>query len=70
MKIDLTKFGQLPDDALISMATVAAVCGVGISTAWRYAAHDKTFPPAIKLSKRCTRRRLGDIRAYIAAKGV
>lgn len=65
---NISQFGELPDDAYISMSAIAAVCGVALSTVWRHAAADPNFPKPIKLSRRCTRLRVGDVRAYLKSK--
>jgi len=68
VKNSISNFGELPDEALISTAVVAAIAGIGISTAQRHIYQDPTFPRPIKLSKRCTRFRAGEVRAWIANK--
>lgn len=67
-KINISHFGDLPDEAGISVKVIAALTGNGVSTIWRYKANDPTFPPSIKLSARCTRFRVGDVRAWLAGR--
>ncbi len=69
MPPNISNFGQLPDEAEISFKVFAAVCGVSISTMWRYYATDPTFPKVKRLTKRCTRIRAGDARAWLGSKG-
>ena len=58
---------QIPD-ALLTMPTAAAVMGLSEATLYRKAASDPTFPRLVKLGKRCTRIRAGDLTAWIATK--
>lgn len=69
-QINIKDFAQLPDEALASVKIIAALTGNGVSTVWRYAALNPDFPKPIKLSARCTRFRVGDIRAYLKSRGV
>jgi predicted DNA-binding transcriptional regulator AlpA len=57
----------LPDEAQVSVKTIAALTGNGVSTIWRYA-KNPDFPKPTKLSARCTRFRVGDVRAWLASK--
>ncbi|MGA8862874.1 MAG: hypothetical protein WB444_03595 [Gallionella sp.] len=68
MKNSISTFGDLPDDALISTAVIAAFMGIGISTAQRHIYEDPDFPRPIRFSKRCTRFRVGEFRAWVAKK--
>lgn len=68
-QINISQFGQLPDEAQVSVKTIAALTGNGVSTVWRYASTDPTFPRPTKLSPRCTRFRVGEVRAWLAKKG-
>lgn len=61
-------FDDLPDGALISIEMWAAVQGVSKSTAWARIKTDIKHPRTIRLSDRCTRLRVGDLRAYLRAK--
>jgi predicted DNA-binding transcriptional regulator AlpA len=67
-QINIKGFDQLPDEAMTSVKVIAALTGNGISTVWRYAALNPDFPKPIKLSARCTRFRVGDIRAYLKSR--
>lgn len=64
-KINISQFGDLPDEALTSVKVFAAVTDNGVSTVWRRAALDPDYPKPIRLSARCTRFRVGDIREYL-----
>lgn len=68
-KINISEFGNLPDEALTSIKIFAAVIGSGVSTIYRRAALEPDFPKSTKFSKRCSRYRVGDIRAYIKRRG-
>lgn len=59
-------FDQLPDSALVNVPTGAAVVGEGESTFWKKARHSADHPKIVKLSTRCSRVRVGEIRAYLA----
>lgn len=65
---DLRHIGKLPDEALVPVPVLAALTQQGTSTAWRKLASDPDYPKPIRLGNRCTRVRLGDIRAYIAGR--
>lgn len=54
-------------DALLTMRTAAAVAGLSESSLYRKAASDPTFPKFVRLGKRCTRVRAGDLTAWLAA---
>lgn len=69
-KLNISSFSQLPDEALASVKVIAALTGNGVSTVWRYAALNPDFPKPIKLSARCTRFRVGEVRAYLKSRGV
>lgn len=58
-------FNDLPDCALIDVPTSAAVMGKGESTFWKDAKDRPDHPKVIKLSTRCARVRVGDIRRYL-----
>lgn len=66
--INISHFGNLPNDAIVSVRAIAALTGNGVSTIWRYAAQNPDFPKPVKLSARCTRFRVGDVRAWLAGK--
>ena len=59
-------FDQLPDGAMVPIKVLAAVTNEGISTHWAKAKRDPNHPQPIRLSAKCTRFRVGDIRAYLA----
>lgn len=54
-------------DALLTLRTAAAVSGLSEATLYRKAATDPAFPKLVKLGKRCTRIRAGDLTAWMAA---
>ncbi|PWW47733.1 helix-turn-helix transcriptional regulator [Melaminivora alkalimesophila] len=62
---DLREIDNLPDGALVPIKTFAALVGQGVSTLWRKAQNESDFPRPIRLGARCTRFRMGDVRAYI-----
>ena len=55
-------------DALLKMSTASALAGMAVSTLYRRAADDPTFPKLVKLGRRCTRIRAGDMMAWLASK--
>lgn len=61
-------FDQWPDEALVDVPVVGALTGSGESTVWSRVKNDPDHPKPIKLSARCTRFRVGDIRRYIRLK--
>lgn len=68
MKTDVSHFDQLPDAALVPVKTFSAVINAGDSTIWRRAKTELDFPQPIRLGTKCTRWRVSDIRAFIAAR--
>lgn len=52
-------------DALLNIKTVGALTGVSVCTIYRREA-EGTFPAAVRLGKRCTRWRAGDVTAWLA----
>ena len=54
-------------DALLTLRTAGAVSGLSASTIYRKAASDPTFPKLVRMGKRCTRIRAGDLTAWLAA---
>lgn len=66
MKPDISNFDSLPEVAQVPATVLAAVLGIGLSTAWRRAKEDPDFPRLIVLGPKCTRASVGEIRAYIA----
>ena len=55
-------------DALLTLRTVSAVAGMSSATIYRRASTDPTFPRLIRMGKRCTRIRAGDLTAWLASK--
>lgn len=68
MKTQISNFEALPDDARVSAETFAVLMDVHENTVWRRVKRDPSFPKPVKLGVRCTRFRVGDIRAFM--KGV
>ena len=68
MNPNISNFGSLPDEALSSMKDLSVIMGMGESTGWFRLKNDPDFPKPIRLSAKCTRFRVGDVRAYIAKK--
>ncbi len=66
MKPNISHFSTLPDEAMVSVKTVAAVLEQATVTVWRRAAREEHFPKPRKLGTRCTRWRVGDVRAFLA----
>ena len=67
-RVDISHFDKLPDAAMISVKALATVVAKGVSTVWRNCQQDPDFPKPIRLGPGCTRFKVGDIRAYLAAK--
>ena len=65
MKPNFSQFDDLPDDAQVPIKIVAAVANEGVSTIWRKAKTDPNLMP-IRRGNRCTRFRVGGVRAYLA----
>jgi predicted DNA-binding transcriptional regulator AlpA len=55
--------------ALLTMHTAGAISGLSQATLYRKAATDPTFPRLIRLGKRCTRVRAGELTAWLSAQG-
>lgn len=68
-QLNISGFDDLPDEAMTSVKVIAALTGNGVSTVWRYAALNPDFPKPVKLSARCTRFRVGEVRAYLKSRG-
>lgn len=62
-------FDDLPDSALVDVPTSAAVMGKGESTFWKDAKERPEHPKVIKVSTRCSRVRVGELRAYMSRLG-
>lgn len=60
-----TSFDDLPNDAHVDDKTLAEVFGTSTTTIWRRAKRGD-IPKPTRFSSRCTRWRVGDIRAVIA----
>lgn len=58
-------FDDLPDCALVSVRTVAALCEVSVVTVWRWV-HTKRIPSPKKIGPNCTRWEAGPLRAALA----
>lgn len=56
-------------EALLTLRNAAAVSGLSEATLYRKAAKDPTFPKLVKMGKRCTRIRAGELTAWLAAQG-
>lgn len=54
-------------DAQLRIPTAAELLGRGVSTVYKLAQSDPTFPKLIKNGKRCTRIRAGDLTAWLQA---
>lgn len=56
-------------EALLTLKTASALSGLSLATLYRKAATDPTFPKLIKLGKRCTRLRAGELKVWLTAQG-
>ncbi|GMV74877.1 MAG: hypothetical protein AMXMBFR78_18270 [Rubrivivax sp.] len=54
-------------DALLTLRTAAAVAGLSETSIYRKAKEDPTFPRLIRMGRRCTRIRAGDLAAWLAS---
>ena len=54
-------------EALLTLRTAGIVAGLSQATLYRKAASDPTFPKLIRMGKRCTRIRAGDLTSWLAA---
>lgn len=68
MQPNIAHFDRLPDSAMITAAAVGAVFDVGVSTVWRRAKLEPDFPQPVRLGNKCTRWKVGDLRAFIEAR--
>ena len=66
MKSNVSQFDQLPDSAMVPVKAFSAVLDAGESTIWSRAQLESGFPKPVKLVKKCTRWKVGDIRAFMA----
>lgn len=60
---------QIPE-ALLTLKTASAVAGISQTTIYRKVAADPTFPKLIKIGRRCTRIRAGDLTAWLTSQAV
>lgn len=56
-------------EALLTLKTVSALSGLSLATLYRKAGSDPAFPKLIKIGKRCTRIRAGELKAWLTAQG-
>ena len=61
----LSTFSRLPDDALVNIYVVSRLRGRSVSSSWRDLKMGR-LPRPIHISDRCTRWRVGDIRANLS----
>lgn len=59
------KFHLLPDETFVPVKVFPLMAGIAVSTAWRRAKLEPDFPKPVRLGRRCTRFRLGDIRRFL-----
>lgn len=52
-------------DALLQITLAAVLMGGGVSTVYHRARNDPSFPKLIKIGKRCTRIRAGDLTQWL-----
>jgi prophage regulatory protein len=64
----IVRLSELDADQLLSMAEIAAVTGLGMSTLFR-ARLKGGFPKPIHLSRRAVKYTVRDVKAWIAARG-
>lgn len=65
---NIENIDKLPDMAMVDVKTVAALLGISQMTVWRRARDTEGFPQPKKLSPRCTRWNLGDVRKMLGVK--
>jgi len=51
-------------DQFISVAKVASILGIGVSTAWLWRTKKAGFPAPMRLSPRCTRWSLQEVNSF------
>lgn len=68
MKPNISHFDLLPDSAMVTVKAFSAMLDAGDSTVWRRAKNEPDFPQPFRLGSKCTRWKMGDIRAFIAGK--
>jgi len=54
----------LPNTGYVRVGTVAAVCGIAVSTVWAWSSQGR-LPSPVKLSKRVTAWHAADLRAFL-----
>jgi prophage regulatory protein len=54
-------------DALLTLRTASAVAGMSPATIYRKSASDPTFPKLVRMGRRCTRIRAGDLTRWLAS---
>lgn len=62
----LKGFDELPGDALIDVATLAALRDRSESKTWEDLKRDPHAPQTLKITKRCTRVRVADARRWVS----
>lgn len=53
-------------EALLTLETASAVAGISVATIYRKASADPTFPRLVRMGRRCTRIRAGDLTDWLA----
>jgi predicted DNA-binding transcriptional regulator AlpA len=67
MQRQIRKLDQLHDDTWITNRETASMLGVSIHTCWRWEKEGiPGWPPAVRYGPKTSRRRLGDVRAFLA----
>lgn len=67
MSLDrVSSFDDLPDSALLSAREIAGIVGVSEKTVWRWVGD--ILPKPQRISARCTRWPVGDVRKALAQK--
>jgi predicted DNA-binding transcriptional regulator AlpA len=61
-------FSALDEEAMIDMELAAAVLDSSKATIWRLMKEDPDFPKIVRLSKRSTKIRVGDLLEYLRKK--
>lgn len=59
-------FDALPDGAGVPVTVFSVVAGLGVSTIWRRAKREPTFPQPRQLGRKATRFNVGEIRQLLA----
>lgn len=66
--LSVAQFDTLPDSAIIRDRGVAAVLGISRNSVWRWVREGR-LPHPVKIGARTTGWKVGDVRAFLAAKG-